>query len=118
MADLADRDCVPCRRGQRPLTADAIAPLLAQLEGWRVVDDHHLEKVYRLADFAEGLRLVNAIGAIAEAQNHHPDLELAWGRVGVKVFTHAIDGLAENDFVLAAKCDRAARDLAPPRHPR
>ena len=109
MADLAERDCVPCRGGVPPLAADEIAPLLAQLDGWTVVDSHHLVKRYTLKNFAEALELVNRIGTIAEAQNHHPDLFLAWGTVGVTLWTHKINGLSESDFVFAAKCD-AARD--------
>ena len=75
--------------------------------GWRVVDEHHLEKDYRFADFAEALAFENRVGAVAEEQDHHPDLLLGWGRVRVSLFTHTIDGLTESDFVLAAKCDRA-----------
>jgi len=112
MPGLADRACVPCRGGVPPLTAEQIAPLLAQLEGWQVVDRHHLEKRYRLKNFAQALELVNRIGAIAEEQNHHPDIFLAWGRVAVKIWTHKIDGLTESDFIFAAKCDRAAGVLA------
>jgi len=112
MAGLADRQCIPCRGGVPPLTGAEIAPLLAQLAGWEVVDDHHLVKRYRLKNFAEALALVNRIGAIAEEQNHHPDLYLAWGRVEVTIWTHKINGLTESDFVFAAKCDLAA--AAPP----
>ena len=107
MTTLADRACVPCRGGVPPLTADEIAPLLSQLDGWTVADNHHLEKTYRLKNFLRALELVNRIGAIAEEQNHHPDLFLAWGKVGVKIWTHKINGLTESDFVFAAKCDRA-----------
>jgi len=108
MAGLADRQCVPCKGGVPPLTAAQIAPLLAQLEGWNAVDAHHLEKQYKLPNFAVALELVNRIGAIAEEQNHHPDIYLAWGRVRVTIWTHKINGLTESDFVFAAKCDRAA----------
>ena len=107
MTGLADRTCVPCRGGVPPLTAAQIAPLLAQVEAWNVVDEHHLEKTYRVENFTRALALVNQIGAIAEQQNHHPDLFLAWGRVGVKIWTHKINGLTESDFIFAAKCDRA-----------
>ena len=103
---------MPCRGGVPPLGADAIAPLLAQLDGWTVAAEHHLEKTYRLPNFAAALALVNAIGAIAEAENHHPDLTLAWGRVGVAIWTHKIDGLTESDFIFAAKCDQARERLA------
>ena len=110
MAHLADDRCVPCTGGTPPLTAAEITPLLAQLEGWTVVDDHHLERTYTVQDFAQALALVNRIGAIAEEQNHHPDIALAWGRVGVTIWTHTINGLSRSDFVFAAKCDRAARE--------
>ena len=105
---LADRSCVPCKGGVPPLDAVAIAPLLAQLDEWQVVDTHHLSKRYKLKNFVEALALVNRIGAIAEEQNHHPDLHLAWGKVGVEIWTHKINGLTESDFVFAAKCDAAA----------
>jgi 4a-hydroxytetrahydrobiopterin dehydratase len=111
MASLADQQCVPCKGGVPPLTEAQIAPLLAQLEGWRVVDTHHLEKTYTLKNFTQALELVNRIGAIAEAQNHHPDIWLAWGRVGVTIWTHKINGLTESDFIFAAKCDRAKTDM-------
>jgi 4a-hydroxytetrahydrobiopterin dehydratase len=84
-----------------------VAPLLAQLEGWKAVENHYIEKSYDLADFAQALDLVNRIGAVAEEQGHHPDLFLTWGRVDVSIWTHKIDGLTESDFILAAKCDVA-----------
>ena len=107
MARLAERTCVPCKGGVPPLTPEQLRPLLAQLDGWKVVDNHHLDKRYDVADFAQALELVNRIGAIAEEQGHHPDLYLAWGRVEVKIWTHKINGLTESDFILAAKCDAA-----------
>lgn len=114
MAGLAERDCVPCKGGVPPLTADAIQPLLAQLDGWNVIDNHHLEKRYKLKNFVEALDLVNRIGAIAEQQNHHPDMTLAWGKVGVTIWTHKINGLTESDFIFAAKCDAARRAMTTP----
>ena len=93
-----------------PLTADAIVSLLGQLGGgWRAVEDHHLEKEYRFKDFAEALAFTNKVGAIAEEQGHHPDIYLAWGTVGLKIWTHKIDGLTESDFILAAKIDQLPR---------
>lgn len=107
MTELASRDCVPCRGGVPPLPAGEQQALLVQLgPGWRIVDGHHLERSYRFKDFAAALRFVNQVGELAEQQNHHPDLHLAWGRVGVEIWTHAIDGLLEADFILAAKCER------------
>jgi 4a-hydroxytetrahydrobiopterin dehydratase len=82
--------------------------LLEQLGGgWRAVDGHHLVKEYRFKDFVEALAFTNRLGAIAEAQRHHPDIDLAWGKVGLKIWTHTINGLTESDFVLAAKADEA-----------
>jgi len=107
VACLADRTCVPCRGGVPPLREAQWEPLLAELgPGWRVVDEHHLEKHYRFPDFAQALAFVNRAGAVAEEQGHHPDLHLAWGKVVVLLWTHKIDGLTESDFVLAAKIDR------------
>jgi 4a-hydroxytetrahydrobiopterin dehydratase len=80
--------------------------LAAQLSGWQVVESHHLLKTYSFPDFRTALDFVNKAGAIAEEEGHHPDLFLAWGKVEVKIWTHTIDGLTENDFVLAAKIDR------------
>jgi 4a-hydroxytetrahydrobiopterin dehydratase len=106
LGSLADKRCVPCRGGVPPLTADRIAPLLAQLDGWRCEEGHHLRKEFRFADFRTALDFVNRVGALAEEQGHHPDLYLAWGKVEVKIWTHKIDGLTESDFVFAAKTDR------------
>ncbi len=104
-SELASRECVPCRGGVPPLEAEKIQDLLAQLgNNWQVIDDHHLQKEYKLENFAEALAFTNRIGAIAEAQNHHPDIYLAWGKVKITIWTHKIDGLTESDFVFAAKC--------------
>jgi 4a-hydroxytetrahydrobiopterin dehydratase len=109
MGDLASRSCVPCRGGVAPLKGDELKALHAALgDAWAVEREHHLSREYRFSDFAGALAFVNRIGEVAEAEGHHPDLELGWGRVGVKIFTHAIDGLTESDFVLAAKIERLA----------
>ena len=109
MSSLADKTCVPCEGVVPPLTEEEFAPLLAELDGWSVVDGHHLEKSFAFPDFVTALVFTNAVGAVAEEQWHHPDLHLAWGAVRVTVYTHKIDGLAEADFVLAAKVDRIPR---------
>lgn len=103
---LAEQSCEPCRGGVPPLAADEISPLARQLPRWTVVDDHHLQRGYSFDDFKQALAFVNAVGAEAEAQGHHPDLELAWGRVGVRLYTHKIDGLAQADFIMAARIER------------
>lgn len=108
MTTLADRDCRPSRPGTPPLDPFAIDPLLAQLSGrWKVVGTDRLEAELTFPDFAEALEFVNIVGAIAEQQNHHPDIHLSWGRVRIVLWTHTVGGLSEADFVLAARCDRA-----------
>ena len=105
-SELAGKHCVPCRGGVPPLEGKKLAELSAQLGGgWRVVDGHHLEKQYSFGDFAGALAFTNAVGAIAEAEGHHPDIYLAWGQVRLTIWTHKIDGLTESDFILAAKTD-------------
>ena len=105
--DLASMECVPCRGGVPPLTKQEIEPYLSDLgNDWRVVDDHHLDKTYRFANFRETLDYTSRVGELAEEIGHHPDIELGWGRVRLTIWTHKIDGLNEADFVFAAKADR------------
>lgn len=72
---------------------------------WDIVDEHHLERQFSFPDFQSALDFTNAVGALAEAEGHHPDIYLAWGKVGIKIWTHKINGLTTSDFVLAAKID-------------
>ena len=103
---LSNEKCVPCRGGVPALKGEELRALAQQLGGgWQVIDEHHLEKEWRFADFATALAFTNEVGAIAEEEQHHPDIYLAWGRAGVTIWTHAIDGLTRSDFVLAAKID-------------
>jgi len=94
------------------LAPERAGELLAELDGWAIQTGPRLAKAWKLADFAAALALVNRIGAIAEAEDHHPDIALAWGRVGVELWTHAAGGLTENDFIVAAKIDQAADEMA------
>ena len=103
---LAQQQCIPCRGGVPPLEGDELARLEGELgSGWRVVDGHHLEKEYTFPDFATALSFINRVGAMAEEQNHHPDLYFTWGKARVTIWTHKIDGLTESDFVFAAKTE-------------
>lgn len=112
MAPLADRKCVPCRGGVPPLKGAELDKLAARLPLWKVVDEHHLVRTLRFPDFARALEFVNTVGRIAEEQQHHPNVFLAWGRATIEIYTHKIDGLTESDFILAAKIDQAAPDKA------
>ena len=106
MPDLANKKCIPCKGGILPLDKRGLTDLLGQLgTGWKVVDDHHLEKEYLFKDFRSALDFTNRIGEQAELQGHHPDICLSWGRVMLTIWTHKVDGLTENDFILAAKAD-------------
>ena len=102
---LAARRCVPCEGGVPPLAAEEVSILLLQVKGWTVIDGKKLTKTYTFPDFVQALAFVNRAGAVAEAEAHHPDLLLSWGKVVAEVWTHAVGGLSENDFILAAKLD-------------
>jgi 4a-hydroxytetrahydrobiopterin dehydratase len=103
---LSAMTCVPCRSGAPALPADRRAALAAELSGeWRIVGGHHLEREFGFRNFRQAMAFANAIAEIAEQQGHHPDLLVGWGRVQVTLFTHVVDGLRENDFILAAKID-------------
>lgn len=104
---LADKNCVPCEDdGFPPLTKEQAADFLVHVPLWSINDDStEISRLYRFADFKEALAFTNKVGAVAEEQGHHPDIMLGWGKVGVRLSTHSIRGLSENDFVLAAKID-------------
>jgi 4a-hydroxytetrahydrobiopterin dehydratase len=88
------------------MTAEQIVPWVQRLGGdWQAVEDHHLHKEYRFKDFRQALAFTNQVGELAEQIGHHPDLFLAWGKVGVTIWTHKIGGLSESDFIFAAKVD-------------
>jgi 4a-hydroxytetrahydrobiopterin dehydratase len=107
--NLADRHCVPCKGGTPALDRERIDALMGQLDGWSVRDaSGHLElfKDLKFRNFVEAVDFVNQLTPVAEAEGHHPDLEVSWGRLGVHLWTHVAGGLTENDFVMAAKLDR------------
>ena len=94
-----------CADGAPLLDSDTRSVLAEEVPTWKVVSDHHLEKQFAFKDFAQALAFVNRVGAVAEQENHHPDITLGWGKVGIITWTHSAGGLSENDFVLAAKID-------------
>ncbi|MCB1118253.1 MAG: 4a-hydroxytetrahydrobiopterin dehydratase [Chlamydiia bacterium] len=107
MEKFSQKQCLPCEVGQPAIKGQRIDEFLAQLDGWSCVDNHHLVKSYKFKDFKQALSFVNDVGHLAEEEGHHPDIFLSWGRVELKIWTHKIDGLSENDFILADKCDAA-----------
>jgi 4a-hydroxytetrahydrobiopterin dehydratase len=103
---LAKKNCTPCEKETAPLKGEDLRKLSQQLgNDWKVVNEHHLEKNYTFKDFREALEFTNQVGELAEKQGHHPEIILTWGEVRLRIWTHNIGGLSENDFILAAKVD-------------
>ncbi len=103
---LAKQVCKPCTEGTPPLKPEEINELKDDLhEDWEVVENHHLKRKFKFKNFKQALEFTNKIGALAETQQHHPDIQLGWGRVVITLHTHKIDGLSKSDFVMAAKID-------------
>ncbi len=104
---LKYKKCVPCEGGVKPLTPDEYGAFLrTELNGWIAVDEKKLEKQYKFKNFKEALGFVNKVGELAESEGHHPDINLhGWSKVKLTLMTHAIDGLSENDFIMASKID-------------
>ena len=110
MTELADKKCIPCEGGIPSFDLKEIHKYLKKVDGWDVKSDdnktYYLLKEFKFENFLESQKFVNDVGNIAENEAHHPDIWFGWGYAKVKIFTHAIKGLHESDFVLAAKIDR------------
>ena len=106
MEQLADKKCIPCTGVVPALKGKALEKLHQQLPLWDVADEHHLVREFRFSDFKQALAFVNQVGEIAEAEGHHPNILLTWGKAEITIWTHRIDGLTESDFILAAKINR------------
>jgi 4a-hydroxytetrahydrobiopterin dehydratase len=105
--DLAKKHCVPCEGGVPKLEPARVAELLSQLDGWAARDDK-LHKRFTFGDFPAAIAFINRVAAVAEQEGHHPDFAVHYREVDVTIWTHAIGGLSENDFILAAKLDRVS----------
>ena len=108
MASLAYKACQVCRAGAPLATREEIAEYMSQLAGWQILDVagvNRLQKVYSFKNFTQALKFTTRVGAIAEAENHHPAILTEWGKVTVTWWTHKIAGLHANDFIMAAKTD-------------
>ena len=91
------------------LMAQEIEELRKQVPEWEVLDWHELKRRFKFKDFAEALVFVNKVGSLAESEGHHPDIKFGWGYAEIATLTHAVDGLSENDFILAAKIDALSK---------
>jgi 4a-hydroxytetrahydrobiopterin dehydratase len=103
---LTDQTCTACRGGVDPLVGEEAEEKLEQLDDdWEIVDQHHLKRKFDFDDYVEAQEFVNKVGEIAEEEGHHPNIEFTYGEATIKLYTHKIDGLYDNDFIMAAKID-------------
>ena len=101
--DLTQKHCVPCEAGTPPLDASAVAEQAKQVPEWNVIDNKKLLREFKFKDFVEAMKFVNAVADIANAEGHHPDIYIFYDLIRLELSTHAIGGLSDNDFILAAK---------------
>jgi 4a-hydroxytetrahydrobiopterin dehydratase len=110
MNDLYKKKCIPCKGDVPPYNIKEIHKYLKKVDGWDVKSDEsksfYLEKKFIFKNFKTSQKFINLIGELAEVEGHHPDITFGWGYATIKIFTHAIRGLAESDFILASKIDR------------
>lgn len=102
--DLTNRKCVPCEGGVPSLTMDEARKFLKEVHGWALADKQ-IEKNFKFKDFILAMKFVNKIAEVAEAEGHHPDIFIHYNQVKITLWTHAVNGLTENDFIVAAKID-------------
>lgn len=106
VGNLTKKKCVPCEGNEDPMSPDQIAVYKTHLRAdWQVIDDKKIQRQYKFKDFKEAMDFVNTVAEIAESEGHHPDIFVSYNKVTLTLSTHAIGGLSENDFILAAKID-------------
>jgi len=105
--ELTEKQCVPCEGGVPPLESDEVEELLTEVRGWELLEESppKIQKKFKFDNFEKAMKFVNDLAELAENEGHHPDIEISYNLVTLQLFTHAIDGLHENDFILAAKID-------------
>ena len=110
MSNLIDKKCIPCEGGILPFDISEIHKYQKKIDGWDVKKDgkdiYFLEKTFKFKNFISSQKFINKVGVISENENHHPDISFGWGYAKIVITTHAIEGLSENDFILAAKIDQ------------
>jgi 4a-hydroxytetrahydrobiopterin dehydratase len=110
MSDLINKKCVPCEGGVIPFDISEIHKYQKKVDGWNIVQNDKkiffLVKDFKFQNFLKSQNFINKVGEISESENHHPDISFGWGYAKITITTHAIEGLSENDFILAAKIDQ------------
>ncbi len=110
MSDLLDKKCVPCEGGVLPFDISQIHKYQKKVDGWEIKKDEKeiffIEKIFKFKNFLQSQNFVNKVGELSEKEGHHPDILFGWGYAKINITTHAIQGLSENDFILAAKIDK------------
>ena len=106
MDNLHKMKCVPCEGGVSKLTNKSAKEFQKHTPNWKIIKNHHIVRTFKFKDFNSALNFVNKIGKIADKENHHPDIALSWGKLIITLYTHAINGLHPNDFILASKIDK------------
>ena len=110
MNDLLKKKCTPCEGGIIPFDISEIHKYQKKVDGWDIIKNkkeiYFLEKNFKFKDFQESQNFINQVGKISDEENHHPDISFGWGYAKINIMTHAIEGLSENDFILAAKIDQ------------
>ena len=111
---LSEKKCTPCQKGTPPLTGEELFELYTTLDAkeWELHNEHHLECTYTLPSFSKAIEFVQQVGAIAEEQGHHPLIMINFKQVTLTLWTHKIDGLCENDFILAAKYNTLYQEIS------
>ena len=110
---LAEKKCIPCKGGVPPLAQEKVTELLNEIHAdWKLTHNNtRLLRQVKLADFKKSLEIANVLGVIAEEQWHHPELTVGYGHLDIEIWTHKINALVESDFIYAAKCDEALKEI-------
>ena len=110
MSNLHEKNCIPCRGGISPFDISEIHKYQKMVDDWNIIKDkkdiYFLEKQFSFKNFLDSQKFVNEVGKISEEEGHHPEITFGWGYAKINITTHAIEGLSENDFILAAKIDK------------
>lgn len=104
--DLSKKKCVPCEGWMKPMASSLAKKYLKKIKNWTLNKQKHLYKEFKFKDFKTTLKFVNKVSQISEKEGHHPNICFTWGKCNIEIWTHAIKGLSENDFILAAKIDK------------